>query len=387
LDDRLPVHPIPGPSASVGATAPVAASAVPSGVAVLPPVTAIVELAVIVAVLLLVDAIWPALEINNLQPSPYWIPVLLLSLQYGTPSGSLAAIVAIIAYFALVTLPEQGVVENEFAYRLHILAQPILWIAAAVLLGQLRMVQIATKQALTRRLGDLERDGRVLADYASRLRSRCDELEQTIAGRALSDGSPMLDALAMVRITGAGVAGPVERCIATAFPLAAVSVFLRRGSTFERVAEQGWPRDAPWLTTLTADHALTLAILSGRRHLTVLDAADEIALCGQGVAAVPILASTSDAVVGLVKIERVDARYVTLALPDALDVIARALEPWAVASTGRDHRHLEPASSGDLPPPARPRVASLVLVGGDEVAGEAKPLPIAVELIRPKALR
>jgi hypothetical protein len=359
-----------------------------SGVQILPPVTALIELTVIVGLLLLVDAIWPALDINNLQPSPYWIPVLLLSLQYGTPSGSLAAILAIAVYFAFVTLPEQGVGENEFTYRLHILAQPILWIAAAVLLGQFRMVQIATKQALTHRLTELEYDGNVLADYATQLRSRCDELERAIAGRALSDGSSMLDALAGVTLAGPTARKAIENCLATAFPLASLSVFLKRGDGFERAISSGWVDDAPWLNWLPPDHALTVAILANRQRLTVLDPDNEAALAQQGVAAVPIISPAGDRVVGLVKIEQAEARYMAHTLPDALDVIARALAPWATERVGVVGPQAERFNKMESIVAPNMRAMGGALNSREEPTGHAQPhtTGIPVELIRPKAL-
>ena len=232
----------------------------------LPPLSAFAELAAIVAVLLAVDWIWPALDINNLQPSPYWLPVLLLTLHYGTASGTLAVIVAIIAYYAFVTLPEQGVGENEFAYRLRILSQPILWIATAVLLGQFRMVQISAKRELRRRVDELETQRETLAGYAQRLRTRCDVLERDIAARPVNTTAPLLSALNALAQSGHDTFKIASAtALAAALPGAAVSLFKTTGSGgLSRLSASGWPDAALWLTELDATHPLAVAILSGQ---------------------------------------------------------------------------------------------------------------------------
>lgn len=297
------------------------------GLDVLPPLTAVFELAVIVALFLLIDLLWPTLDIHNLQPSVYWLPVLLLTLQYGTVSGSIAAVVAIAATFALSTMPEQGVGENEFTYRLRILAQPILWIGTAVLLGQFRMIQIAAKRELTERVTELESQGRTLADYATRLRGRCDALELEIVARRPGDGEGLLSALARLR---SGIGSPqaaAEACLAAVAPGGTASLYARTPAGLQRVLSAGWPGSAAWLEALPPGHPLHGAVIEERRSLSVLDAVDEGALAGQGLAAVPVIDPASGRVSGLIKVEMAPAQAVTPALIEALAFLAETVAP------------------------------------------------------------
>lgn len=306
------------------------------GLRILPPLSAIAELAVMVALLLFVDWVWPVLDINNIQPSPYWVPVLMLTLQYGTASGTLAVIVAIIAYFSFVTLPEQGVGENEFAYRLRILSQPILWIATAVVLGQFRMVQIAAKRELRQRLAELKAQRDTLADYANRLRTRCDALERDIAARPMHAGAPLLNALAALADVKDGLTKPVEAAFAHAFPAATISLFARSDAGLTRIVSSSWPDGATWSATLSADHSLTKAMTGAKARLTVLEAAAEATLAGQGLAAVPVIEHTSGRVIGMIKLEFADARVVNGSLLRQLDVLAAAVEPSLVRHLSGD---------------------------------------------------
>lgn len=300
------------------------------GLQILPPLTAVIELAAIVGVILAIDWLWPALDINNLQPSPYWLPVLLLTLQYGTASGTMAVIVAIAAYFSFVTLPEQGVVENEFAYRLRILSQPILWIVAAVVLGQFRMVQISARREMARQLVEMETQRNTLADYAKGLRNRCDALEREIIARPFYAGATLLDALADLPAPRGQLSLAVERCLSAAFPGAAISVFLRQGDQLVKAASSGWPVHAPWMTALPADHPLARAVTVDKRPVSILTAAGETVLSQQGLAAVALVSSRTGRAIGMIKIEAADARLISSDLVKQLDVLGAAIEPQLV---------------------------------------------------------
>ncbi len=315
----------PGPAVAAAQGQAVGAGA--DGLDVLPPISAVVELAAIVATFLLVDWLWPTLDINNLQPSVYWLPVLLLTLQYGTVSGSIAAVVAIAATFALSTMPEQGVGENEFTYRLRILAQPILWIGTAVLLGQFRMLQIAAKSELSERVAELEAQGRTLADYATRLRGRCDALEREIVARPPADGAGILNALAVLRSGTGPQEGAISQCLAACAPGGTASLYARTPVGLQRVLSAGWPDGASWLEVIPQGHPLFSALVDGRRSLSVLAAADEAALAKQGLVAVPVIDLASGRVSGMIKIELASSQALTPAVTETLAFLAATVAP------------------------------------------------------------
>ena len=86
------------------------------GLPVLPPLMALVEILVLMVVPGLLDYFWTGFpSLAETQPHFFWLPVLLLSLQYGTVSGLLAAGVAI-TITALLGWPDQEVGENHFNY-------------------------------------------------------------------------------------------------------------------------------------------------------------------------------------------------------------------------------------------------------------------------------
>ena len=280
---------------------------------VLPPRNAYLELAVFFAPILLIEYLDPTLlSLANLQPHPFWLPVLLLSLQYGTVSGLMAACVAmaVSVYFGF---PEQEIGENHFNYLLRIWLQPVLWIAVAVILGQFRLRQINERNDLQHRLDEATGQRTALAEHAENFRRRCDRLERTLVCRPAVDARSLVDGLARLDAPdAAAIAEACLDCVATVVPDAAISIYLvdadglvladSRGSLDAASTGRGFDRASD----------LYRAIVLEARSLSALSADDE-PLLRHAVAAVPILAPSRNRVLGMLKVDLAPAEAVTTA--------------------------------------------------------------------------
>lgn len=297
-----------------------------SGLPVLPPLVALVELAGVIGLILLVDWALPDIDLADIQPNPLWLPVLLLSLQYGTVSGLMAALVAIVVT-VVSGFPEEGVGENHFSYVLRIWSQPILWIGAAVLLGQLRLRQITERQELMRHAEELavERDN--LARYSAGMRQRCEMLERERAGAVDAPAVALLQSVAALPTAAGDVGEAFRRCMTLAFPGAEASVFAVTATGARKVGDSGWRADQRWRDELARDHPLYRAVIDDGASPNVLVPGDEARLAGEGLAAVPIRSTLNRRVIGMVKIERAPAALICAETTAALDVVAAALLP------------------------------------------------------------
>ncbi len=289
------------------------------GLPVLPPAGALVELAILVVLIVFADWAFPAIGFATLEPSPFWLPVLLLSLQYGTVAGLLAAAAATAAY-VFNGVAEQAVGENFFSFLLRIWALPILWIGVALVLGQFRLRQIAAKQELRQDLTKRSIEAQTLAGYAKDLEARCQRLERQLTTRSPASAKPVLDALTSLAGPAVDISAALDVVTRQVWPGAAVSVFSVSPSGCELIGKSGWPQDAQWLTSFSSSDALYRAIVADRRPVSILNRGDEAVLAGQGVAASPILTPDRGRVAGMLKIERIDAAGL-----DAADDAHRAL--------------------------------------------------------------
>ncbi len=320
-----------------------------TGLPVLPPRNAVIELAVMVLAIVAIDWLLPDQGLSDIGPNPYWLPVLVMSLHYGTVSGLLAAGIGI-AMTMLPGIPEQGVGENHFAFLLRIWAQPILWIAVAVLLGQFRIRQISAKRELARQVQELTSQRQALADYATNLRLRCEVVERTIAGR---DNSPPIELLAAMADLGRpdlDMPQALSRLMQLAAPGAEASVYLLDGAWLRKVAESGAAGGAGRADAFTAVHPLYRAIVERGEALSVLDAGQEKVLGEEGVAAVPIR-SDGAACAGMLKLDRAAAGDLGSETLRALEgialVLAHRLQAAPVAAFSRGAKTAGDAASDE----------------------------------------
>lgn len=350
------------------------------GPSLLPPRAAIAELVVLLAIIVAVSWLFPQVDVTQLQPNPFWLPVLVLSLQYGTVSGLLAAISVIAISLLGYPLPEQESDENLFAYAARAFAQPVLWIAAAVLLGQFRVRQIEAKRNLARAVDILARQRAALASYARGLRERCDTLERDIVGRS---SPPALAALAALDALEAETTASAEpgtalgRAIPAVFPGASAAIVARAAGRPIVVASHGAP------AAVTAPEAalatLAAAVIDERRAIDILSREGEAALAGLGTAAVPIVRTGNGgepAAIGALVVDGLTPGEIGPETVPALRVVSRLLAP-AVA------RGLALSPVAASPQPAQAAAASIAAVA---VAGPPRSRPDRAEATSDRAI-
>ena len=301
---------------------------------VLPPLFALVELAIFAAVIVAEWAWDPFPDLTKLNPHPYWLPVLLISLQYGTVSGFLAATLAI-GGTGLIGLPEQDIGESYFGYLVRAWTQPVLWMIVALLLGAFRMRQIEQRDDLLQRVDELEEQERVIEDHAKTLQVRCERLEREFVSRAKPETNTLLDALAALGRGDSKAA--VDAALEAAFPGAQASVFARAGDRLQLVHAHNWPAATRSSTVFSAGDGITQAVLGEARSLSVLRAGDERLLAGEGTLAVPILDHTK-VPIGMLKVESLVPSAIGPATIDRLVILAHhlahVLPALAIAANG-----------------------------------------------------
>lgn len=267
-------------------------------ISVLPPVSALAEIVILFALIYGAEQATPNLSVLDLSPHPFWIPVLLVSLQYGTISGFIAAAAAIgLSLFA--GFPEQDIGENLFVYFVRVFGQPILWISVALLVGQFRMRQLGAKQELriaNRALG-VQRDD--LAHHAQQLRGRVERLEQELATRYGAPPHAGAAVLAQTMAVGgfieeASRQSTLQHAAVGLFPEAVITAYRVREGALTEFAVCGRSLQSGPRMRIPAEAPLYRNVIGKGRAVSILDAAGEDILAGTGLAAVPIPAAACD---------------------------------------------------------------------------------------------
>ena len=309
---------------------------------VLPRFAALVEIAVLYLGLLAIDWLQPGIDLFDFRPHPFWLPVLLLSLQYGTVSGLLAAAIAI-ALTAGAGFPEQNPAQTYFSYLIKIWMEPMLWIGAAVLIGQFRMRQISRKQQLAFRVAELAAQKSAIADYAQNLRAHCNALERQIAGRSDPAALQVLQALDAAYEQGlahgaSALAESFGHVIRTALPGARATLYAVDAAGLRLAASTDPAMGSTSQGTIAPSEMLYRTIVTEGIAVSVLTRDGEARLGGHGIAAVPVASIAAGrsgrGIVGMLKIDEIDPAALGASSLPALSAIARAFAPALEAGIG-----------------------------------------------------
>jgi hypothetical protein len=114
------------------------------------------------------------------MPHPYWIPVLLMSSQYGVMGGLFATLAAIAAFF-MDGLPAQSASQDFYAYAGVVAGQPCAWFGTALVLGGLRTLHIHHQSELQEHFDQTRLAAEDLADGLESAVGEIERLERRIA--------------------------------------------------------------------------------------------------------------------------------------------------------------------------------------------------------------
>ena len=133
------------------------------------------------------------------MPHPLWIPVLLMSAQYGI-MGGLFAVIAAGGAFLAIDLTARSATQDFYDYAAVAAAQPCTWFTAALVLGGLRTLHIHNEAALKEQLGETKAAADDLAGRFEDAVGEIARLEYRIATDTATTAT-LLDSLAGVDLT------------------------------------------------------------------------------------------------------------------------------------------------------------------------------------------
>lgn len=278
-------------------------------------------------VLMIIEWIIPgAASLAQIAPHPFWVPVILLSVQYGSRTGLVVAAVATGLSWLAGWLPQTSQ-EDFYTYSLRVCREPALWIGAALIIGGLRNRQIDERLALEERLLITERQRDTIAGFCSELQEGLTIQERRAATAwvgSIEAGLLSLERLRAARETAqmlallqAAVVEWLGRASWTLYPLSGSE--LRPAHTSE---------DSPGTTQAAAlvRTAMIYAVACHRpRVLSIFDEADAALLDGVGVFACPVRPIEGGPYYGLLVVETVPVDRLVPSTARAVLAIASAL--------------------------------------------------------------
>lgn len=286
------------------------------------------EAGLVFVILLILEWIIPGpASLARIAPHPFWIPVILISVQYGSASGILvAAFAACLSW--IVGWPAQSGAEDYFAYSLRTWREPVLWMIGALVVGGLRSREIKDRQSIQDRLILAETQRDTIGSYALDLQEELTRCERRVATTEVSSVEAAVETLSTLR----GGASPEH------LPLLRTAIESWMGSTtwtFYRVDGNDVvpslsARDEAAPEPLTAETAFKVGSVHTVAHrqmavLSVFDVSQAELLDGLGVYACSVPRAWRGGSHGLLVIETLPTHRLRDATAEAVAMIAGAL--------------------------------------------------------------
>ena len=265
------------------------------------------EMLVLFAILIAIDhGLSHGDAYTGLNPNPYWLPVLVMAIAYGTGMGLVAGAIASAIWLGQANIWSGSADHLEQQLRLSI--QPMLWMVAALIVGEVtasRRNRIADQK---RQHQAMLRDGEKLAEVMARLADTNRRLQVRIATEQRTVVEAIAAGLDLSESDSEHQIDAVSRMIALVARTEDFTFYDVRGSQvvarFCGRATSGQARDL-------SRSMLAEAMFAKPRVLQNDDPADQAILAQVGAIALPIMGAR-DQLVGIIiihNVSRVTAAY------------------------------------------------------------------------------
>lgn len=265
---------------------------------------ALIEIAIYLADAILIDlAFLDGTRFREVSPHPFWPILLLIAVQYGT-SEALVAAVASSALLLIGNIPAQSITQDTYDYLSKLVAEPVMWFVAAVVLGELRMRHISERDKLQQDLtAAVKREEDITAAYG-RVTTLKDSLEARVAGQMRTAINMYQAARNLERLDPSEVLLGISEIVHAVMNPEQFSLYLLRDDVLEISIGEGWTSGSSMSRTFRSDSRLFQEVIARQRFVCAANPDDELVLGNEGVLAGPLIDRETGDVMGMLKVEK-----------------------------------------------------------------------------------
>lgn len=266
-------------------------------------ISAVLEAIIFLALSLAIErAVGAEGRFATISPHPFWIIVLLITVQYGAKEALLCALLAS-ACLLVGNMPVQYITENSYDYIFRVIHLPILWITTAMLLGAIRSRHLYEYNTLKKKLTyEKTINGTVTTAY-NHLKAAKESMEIRLAEEQCSSIVVYEAAKSLETIDQRKLLESVKNIVITTLNPTKFSIYALRPTGLEFITCHGWKEQECYALTFPLGSALYEKIVEEKRVLCVVNEEDESIFSTQGILAGPILDNKTKEVFGMLKIE------------------------------------------------------------------------------------
>jgi polysaccharide biosynthesis protein PelD len=260
----------------------------------------------------------------DFSPHPYWIIILLITLQYGTNEALMSTALSTV-FLLFWNLPEQQMDQSTFDYVFTITSRPLMWMMASVVLGELRVRHIQQNDKLQMELNAvLNREHSITRAY-EQLREVKESLETRIAGHLQSSVSSYKSLKSIEGLNPVQILMGVGDMVGNVLNPEQYSVYGYGPNGFEVISSEGWDESDSYSRRLSQESPLYQELVNHHRVICVINRLDAEILGAEGILAGPLVDPQDGKIFGMLKIETFDFIDLTVVNVETF----KALCEWA----------------------------------------------------------
>lgn len=280
-----------------------------------------IEMAIFFAVCFLLSFILGSRDLFfTASPHPFWIIVILLSVQFGTLEGFAAAFFSTVILF-LGTLPDQPISLDRFEYLIYLFKNPFLWFLSALIIGELRAKQLHETGELKMNLLKSEKNEKSLLEAYNTLNTTKERLETQLR----SEMKTALDAYEAFKhlenLSAEEILDYASNLVSLLMHPLKHSVYKLTQQGLEKVRSEGWEENDLFSEQFFSSTLMFREIVSRRRVLSMINKDDRQILEDEGLIATPLLDLDTDQVHGMIKIEATSFLQLNLSMLETFQTI------------------------------------------------------------------
>lgn len=251
---------------------------------------------------------------------PFWVIILLMSVQYGVKEGMIAAIVSIGIYW-LQGLPPQSLEQDAIAYETQIYQLPALWIATSFVLGQIVERKDRLREKLKEDLENAERREREITRGYEIIKRIKEGLESRLAGQLRTSITTYQALKSLEELRPAKVLLGIETLVRAVLNPEKFSIYALGQNGLEASINVGWTPEDHFQRRYSTSSSLYLEIVGKQKVLSALHEDEAFILGKEGILAAPLFDEESKSVFGMLKIEALDVEQLNLSNIEAFRLI------------------------------------------------------------------
>ena len=265
---------------------------------------ALVEIVVFLGgALLLEQLLLDGNRFHDIQPHPFWILVVLISVQYGTRMGLVSALACTVV-FLFGNMPERMLDQDVHQWFFSVFKLPILWSISAVVIGEISARHIGARFQLARELSESYQREATLSSSFHALNAIKERMEIHMAGQRRTVRKTLEMARAMEQLDPSWVFDQSLDLVENLLEPEKFSMYILRDNALHHSINRGWGEDEDYLRVFGADVPLFSSVVGERRLVCVSNTMDEGLLDGQGVLAGPLIVPETGELLGMLKVEK-----------------------------------------------------------------------------------